>query len=115
MKTRKSLQVATVAFAVTMLAGYITFSQRQARARVSKVVAPSSKLRAPLIDLPGGDKGRLTNAPPVPTLARTNAPQPPLSRKMVLPGSKSAAVFDNNEVQSLLTFTNGQYWLPAGK
>jgi hypothetical protein len=63
MKTRKSIQIATVAFAVTMLAGYVSFSQRQARAQPSNVVAPGSKVQARLIQLPGSDQGQATNAP----------------------------------------------------
>jgi hypothetical protein len=114
MKTRKSIQIGAVAFAVTMLAGYISFSQRQARAQVSNVVAPSSKVLAPLIHPPVTDKARLTNAPPAPRPGRTNAP-PALSRKMIFPGSKSAAVFDPSQMQSLLMLTNRPGQLPTAK
>jgi hypothetical protein len=125
LKTRKPLQVGAISLALTMLASYVVYSQRQG----SQNVAPGSKSGA--IDIVP-DKAALqqqtasTNRPlhrsltvvapssksmspvlAVPAASSkttkihvTNAPSP-----MVFPGSKSAAVFHPQDVTVLMPQT----------
>jgi len=107
-KPNRFLQIATLAFALSMLTTYMVYSQLQRTRYVAAspspatnqfkgphppavlhktnelrrqlVVAPSSKVRAPLLEMP-------TPA------SKPTAPTGPRS-KMIASGSKSAAVFD---------------------
>ena|SRR5438034_263200 len=119
MKTRKPIQILTVALALTMLAAYVVYSQRQRAQNAgqrSLTVAPSSKLRAPLISVSPNGQAEQTDAVPAkpselfapgskslaPVLdirpaavaVETNASPRKLSSHTVFPGSKSAPVFD---------------------
>ena len=114
MKTRKSVQIATVVFALFVLAAYVVYSQQQH----NRSVAPSSKYIAitpgkehPAVAIASRsnnvpDRERVTIAPgsktqvPALTLQPTylfpasNAPAAQARSSMIAPGSKSAPVFD---------------------
>ena len=131
MKTRKSIQIATVAFALTMLAGYVSFSLRQARAQVSNVVAPGSKVQARLIQLPGGEQGRATNTwltnasvplssasagkPNAIAKERRKVPSTNSSSQVMWPGSKSLVPLLEIQGPPTLTRTNVPQPAPSRK
>ena len=123
MKTNRSIRIAAVAFALTMLAAYVSFSQRQARAQATNVVAPSSKVQARLIQLPGGEQGQktnhsLTNAS-IPLSTTTGARQEVISTerrkasvtnsasRSMWPGSKSVVPLLEFQTAPTLVRTNG--------
>src|SRR5712672_857411 len=126
LKTRKPLQIGAVSLALTMLASYVVYSQRQGSQNVAPgsksggidvvldeaalqqqttgtnkpldrsltVVAPSSKSIAPALAIPPATSSKTTR-PHV-----TNAPS-----KMVISGTKSAAVFHPQDVTVLMPGT----------
>jgi hypothetical protein len=131
MKTRKSIQIATVAFALTMMAGYVSFSLRQARAQVSNVVAPGSKVQARLIQLPDGKQGQATNTSPAnasvpPAVIRAGKPEAVAkegrkatatnsSGQVLWPGSKSIVPLLEIQGSPALTRTNAPQPAPSRK
>jgi hypothetical protein len=135
LKTRKPLQIGAVSLALTMLASYVVYSQRQGSQNVAPgsksggidvvvdgaavqqqatgtnkplhrsltVVAPSSKSIAPALAIPATTSSKTTKA------RLTNAPS-----KMVISGTKSAAVFHPQDVTVLIPQTApGKNTLPA--
>jgi hypothetical protein len=125
LKTRKPLQIGAVSLALTMLASYVVYSQRQGSQNVAPgsksggidvvldeaalqqqatgtnkplhrsltVVAPSSKSIAPAFAIPAATSSKTTRL-------HTNAPS-----KMVISGTKSAAVFHPQDVTVLMPQT----------
>ena len=119
LNTRKSFQMGAVVLALTMLASYVVYCQRQVTPtlapsskslildrttiqmqasgtnqpvpRSTPLVAPGSKSMAPVFTIPTTNSSKATKT------YVTNAPG-----QMVFPGSKSAAVFHPHDVSVLL-------------
>ena len=101
MQRKAIVRLGVILFSVSMLAGYVVYSQLQqskgpivpsapvkpgTNLGTGRLVAPGSKMRVPLLPAP-------TPAPAAaPVTVRTNSPAVPPA--MLFPGSKSARMFD---------------------
>jgi hypothetical protein len=122
LKARKPFQIAAVSLAITMLASYVVYSQRQAAQTIapgsksmpvnrtviqqpegvtnrplphsSAYVASGSKSIAPVFTFSATNSSKAAKHPFTPS---TNPPSP-----MLFPGSKSAAVFHPKDVTILM-------------